>query len=183
MRRRRQFQRDYRQLVGKQSVDEVTSSQGPSRLGKSKQFPKSQKGKAAASHSGKQQNQNVKQIPCPFCKDSKGQNLEHYYGTDNKVSTRLTRCQAFKDQSLEDRATFVEKVRGCALCLDWTGSHQASNCPSQSQGKPYGPCTMDGCGKKHNKLVHRAHNVYVNNKNTVVPKKVQRAKSNKSTRP
>ena len=77
----------------------------------------------------------------------------------------------------------MEKVRGCALCLDWTGNHQASNCPSQSQGKPYGPCTVDGCGKKHNKLVHGAHNVYVNNKNTVVPKKVRKAKSNKSTRP
>ena len=42
---------------------------------------------------------------------------------------------------------------------------------------------MDGCGKKHNKLGHGAHNVYVNNKNTVVPKKVRKAKSNKSTRP
>merc|ERR1711873_275203 len=72
---------------------------------------------------------------------------------------------------------------GCALCLDWTGNHQASNCSSQVMGKPYGPCKVDGCGKKHNKLLHGALNVYVNNKNTVVPKKVRNKKSNKSTRP
>merc|ERR1711873_260490 len=57
--------------------------------------------------------------------------VEDHYGIlrrDNKVASRLSACQAWKDQSLEDRAAFVEKVQGCALCLDWTGNHQASNC-------------------------------------------------------
>ena len=163
-------------------MEEVASSQGPSRSGKPSQSPKNQNKKAAASHSGQQQN-NVKKIPCPFCKESKGQNVEHHYGADNKVASRLTACQAFRDQSLEDRAAFVEKVRGCALCLDWTGNHQASNCSSQIQGQPYKPCKVDGCGKKHHRSLHGALNSYVNNKNAVVPRKVHKKKANKSSRP
>merc|ERR1711867_319844 len=95
--------------------------------------PQNQNNKSAASHSGQQQN-NVKEIPCPYCKESKGQSVEHHYGIlkrDNKVASRFSACQAWRDQSLEDCAAFVEKVRGCALCLDWTGNHQASNCSSQ----------------------------------------------------
>merc|ERR1711951_345624 len=163
-------------------MEEVTNSQGPSCSGKPNQLPKNQSKKAAASHSGQQQT-NVRKIPCPFCKESKGQSMEHLYGTDSKVASRPSACQAWRDQSLEDRAAFVEKVRGCALCLDWTGNHQAFNCSSQIMGKPYGPCKVDGCGKKHHRSLHGAHNVYVNNKNTVVPKKVRRNKPNKSTRP
>merc|ERR1711867_22990 len=106
----RQYQRDYKQLVGKQTMEEVTNSQGPSRSGKPNQSPKNQSKKAAASHSGQQQT-NVKKNPCPFCKESKGQSVKHHYGTDKKVAVRLTACQAFKDKSQEDRAAFVEKVR------------------------------------------------------------------------
>ena len=38
----RQFLKDYKQLVGEQSVEEVTNSQGPSRSGKPNKSPKNQ---------------------------------------------------------------------------------------------------------------------------------------------
>ena len=85
----RQFLKDYKQLVGEQSVEEVTNSQGPSHSGKPNQSPQNQSKKAAASHSGQQQT-NVKEIPCPFCKESKGQNIEHHYGTNKNVASRLS---------------------------------------------------------------------------------------------
>ena len=99
------------------------------------------------------------------------------------MASRLSACQHFKNQSLEDRAAFVEKIRGCALCLDWTGSHQATNCSSQIKGQPYKPCKVQGCGKKHHASLHGATNAYVNNKNRVVPRKAHKKKSISPTAP
>ena len=99
------------------------------------------------------------------------------------MASRFTACQSFRDQSLEDRAAFVEKIRGCALCLDWTGNHQATNCSSQIKGQPYKPCKVQGCGKKHHRSLHGALNAYVNNKNRVVPRKAHNKKPNQSNRP
>ena len=37
----------------------------------------------------------------------------------------------------------IQRIEGCALCLDWTGDHKAKDCKATSNsGKPYEACTQ-----------------------------------------
>ena len=69
-------------------------------------------------------------IPCPACGDSHtatGPNGKTYY------KNCLSVCDAFRSKSLDERATIIQQAKGCVLCLDWTGDHQAKAC--QAKGK------------------------------------------------
>ena len=79
------------------------------------------------SHSSQQVGSQPKEN-CPFCK-KQGRDEVHEY-RPGVGSTRLSSCKAFKDAGAEERAAFVEEVKGCALCLCWKGDHRASNCPA-----------------------------------------------------
>ena len=64
--------------------------------------------------------------------------------------------------------------------MDWTGSHQSSNCSSKRQGQPFKPCKVQGCGKKYHDILHGSQNAYVNHKTRVKPKKVHNKMSYQS---
>ena len=97
---------------------------------------------------------NPQKIPCPACKiQHLVQGLkEQYYGS------RLSACPTFRNLSLQDRTTVVEKCKACVLCLDWRGIHSRDQCPAMAKGKPFPNCTKDNngvvCGKRHNSLLH-----------------------------
>ena len=101
---------------------------------------------------------------CPTCRDQ-------HSGTDSDGKTyyknRLSVCEVFRDNSLEERANIVQQASGCALCLDWTGDHKAKDCQAKGRfGKSYEACKkMVGaspCGKRHNTLLHGTGNKYCN---------------------
>ena len=98
-------------------------------------------------------------------------------------STRLSSCEAFKDADVEERAAFVEEVKGCALCLSWKGDHKADNCPATVRGQPFVPCKEIGCGKKHHRFLHGASNAYVNHNNRKVPNNSVSNKPSQPSRP
>ena len=100
--------------------------------------------------------------PCPSCGDSHAAT-----GADGKTfyRNRLSACDDFRSKSLDERATIIQQVKGCILCLDWTGDHQVKNC--QGKGKfdrAYEPCKnqVNGsmCSKRHNHLLHGTGNAY-----------------------
>ena len=116
---------------------------------------------ASKSHSGQQVAVQPKEL-CPFCK-KKGRSDTHEY-QPGVASTRLSSCKAFRDAGPEERAAFIEGVKGCALCLCWKGDHKANNCPATVKGQPFEPCKENGCGKKHHRFLHGTQNTYVNHK-------------------
>ena len=75
---------------------------------------------------------------CPACggtHTAMGSNNEKY------VKTRLSNCEVFTRKSFNERATIIQKTRGCILCLDWTGSHQVGACQAKGrQGRTFDPC-------------------------------------------
>ena len=101
----------------------------------------------------------------------------------NLVADRLSSCRAFREApgGNEERAAFVEEVKGCALCLSWKGDHVASACPATQRGQPYKPCQK--CGKKHHGLLHGTQNAYVNHKSRGKPKNPAKENSSQSSRP
>ena len=58
--------------------------------------------------------------PCPACHDNPST-------TDSSgktfYKTRLSVCDLFRSQPLNERATIIQQISGCVLCLDWTGNH------------------------------------------------------------
>ena len=122
---------------------------------------------ASKSHSSQQVGS---QECCPFCK-KQGRDVVHEY-TPGKVSLRLSSCQAFKNLGLEERAAYVEEIKGCALCLGWKGDHNAQNCPATfgRNNEPYKPCHVQNCGKKHHSFLHGTTNAYVNHKSRNSPR-------------
>ena len=108
----------------------------------------------------------VKPKDCPAC------NGQHTFVTPEGETlwrTRLSNCPNFMDKmQAAERAELVEKAGACALCLDWTGSHQRHNCKEHiRKGKgPFGPCTITtsgvACGKLHNLLLHGSVIKYCN---------------------
>ena len=89
-------------------------------------------------------------------------NIQHQVpARDNRpkfFGTRLHLCPTFRNLSIQDKTTVVEKNKACVLCLNWTGSHSRDNCPALYQGRLYTNCPMltNGveCGKEHNRLLH-----------------------------
>ena len=116
-------------------------------------------------------NMRIKPKDCPACSG------QHNSGTtpegESLWKTRLSACPTFMDQMQPaERAALVEEAQCCALCLDWTGSHQRDNCTETIRAKvtgmtrPFSPCpiTTGGipCGKKHNSLLHGSTIKYCN---------------------
>ena len=103
---------------------------------------------------------NMKQKPkdCPAC------NSQHTVMGQDGVTTlyrnRLSTCDVFRALGVEERAAMVEAAGGCALCLDWTGSHQRDTCKELMSVKagPFQVCNQlvngNPCGKKHNRMLH-----------------------------
>ena len=61
---------------------------------------------------------------------------------------------------IQSREKELERLKGCALCLDSTGRHQRENCDAKTKGgEAFKNCSMadnagNKCGKKHNAWVH-----------------------------
>ena len=175
----RQHQKEMQQLLGEGAggalTGHSTAAQPPPQPGRDKSKDQckvclklghhakecTKKKPASKSHSGQQVAVQPQEF-CPFCK-KKGQNKTHEY-RPGVGSTRLSACKAFKDAGAEERAAFVEEVKGCALCLDWKGDHKANNCPATARGQPFQPCNENGCGKKHHRFLHGTQIAYVNHK-------------------
>ena len=60
-------------------------------------------------------------IPCPACK--KQHPREGGNGTTLYLS-RLYMCPVWDNMSSTERARVLTGAKGCAVCMDWTGSHQ-----------------------------------------------------------
>ena len=101
--------------------------------------------------------------PCPACQGT-------HSTTDSNGKTyfknRMSVCDAFCKKSPAERATIIEQARGCALCLDWTGDHQAKDCQAKGKFGKFTPCKQQingsDCGKRHNHLLHGTGNSYCN---------------------
>ena len=108
-------------------------------------------------------NMALKPKACPAC-----QSVHTFDSPDGTLlyRNRLSCCPAFTALSVLERAQMVENSRACALCLDWTATHQRTECREKIKGQPYKVCPelVGGvqCGKKHHKLLHGAVNRYTN---------------------
>ena len=100
--------------------------------------------------------------PCRCC------GLAHVNPSTGKQFSRLSRCDKFRNMDLQGRVTELERLSGCALCLDSTGRHQRNNCIAKNRGgEPFKNCSMldpggNKCGRKHNPWVHGSSASYVN---------------------
>ena len=167
MQTERKHQKEMQQLRGEESSDSPPHSGQDKSKDQCKICKKfghhakecTKKKPASKSHSGQQV---APKEFCPFCKEN-GQNETHEY-RPGAGSTRLSSCKAFRDAGAEERAAFIEKVKGCALCLNWKNDHKANNCPATTRGQPFEPCKENGCGKKHHRFLHGTQNAYVNHK-------------------
>ena len=102
---------------------------------------------------------NIKEKPkdCPACK---GQHT--FTGNDGqpRYKCRLAACDTFKQMSVNERASLMERINGCVLCTDWTGSHTREHCEEETRsGFKFGVCRMllaaggEG-GKRHHQYLH-----------------------------
>ena len=64
-----------------------------------------------------------------------------------KSAHKLFDCPVFKKKSLDDRHDFVKSNNYCFNCLQY--GHMIRNCRRNEL------CGVDGCNKKHHKLLHR----------------------------
>ena len=110
-------------------------------------------------------NMKLKPKDCPAC------NSQHTLtGQDGTMlyKTRLSVCDDFKALSVDERVAVVEGAGGCALCLDWTGSHQRDTCKEKISGKLglFDNCKQmvngQPCGRKHNHMLHGSTSKYCN---------------------
>ena len=105
----------------------------------------------------------VKATDCPVC----SRPHEIIVGKNaGKYKTRLSSCEEFRNMSVQERSTAMEKAQACVRCTDWT--HKKSNCDAKFGNKPWQDCTvLDGagkkCGKKHHNLLHGSNNAYICN--------------------
>ena len=62
--------------------------------------------------------------------------------------------------SVNERASLMERINGCVLCTDWTGSHTREHCEEETRsGFKFGVCRMllaagGECGKRHHQYLH-----------------------------
>ena len=103
---------------------------------------------------------------CPACK---GQHSVKK-GNDTWYKTSLYFCNTFRNMSPDQRANLVQAANGCALCLDWTGTHQRDNCSTKigKKGVQLANCsitdnnTNSKCNKKHHTMLHGTGNQFCN---------------------
>ena len=91
---------------------------------------------------------------CPLCKVPHKRKDKH--GLEkNLYADRFYSCEKWVKLNLEERVNWLERVQGCVMCGDWTGSHQNKNCPVSQT-----PCGEQNCGKLHMKRLHGSVNKY-----------------------
>ena len=110
-------------------------------------------------------NTSIKPKNCPACKQ------QHSFMADDgsvRYKCRLSCCEVFRDDlGPSERANLLEKVNGCALCTDWTGSHRREQCVEKTgRGVRFGSCPVqvgaDRCGKGHHTLLHGTTSKFTN---------------------
>ena len=191
MQTERKHQKEMQQLDGEETGPSAHQTPNPSRDKTKDQCRNCQKyghhakectkkKPASKSHSGQQVSAQNKEF-CPFCK-KKGKKEAHEYRPGTS-STRLSSCKLFRDAGAEERAAFVDEIKGCALCLCWKGNHRANNCPATTKGQPFEPCKENGCGKKHHRFLHGTQNTYVNHKSKGKSKHPVNNESSQTSRP
>ena len=102
----------------------------------------------------------VTQKVCPACI------YQHSFPRNTLYRTRLSSCPTFVNLGPVEQANIIQAAAGCALCLDWTGSHTRDNCDSRTKTKPFGNCTITTngveCGARHNSLLHGTTSKFCN---------------------
>ena len=68
---------------------------------------------------------------------------------------------------IAERAALIQANNGCALCTDWTGTHNKDNCDAKTKsGGSLSTCDVSvgggTCGKKHHRLLHGSKVQYCN---------------------
>ena len=56
--------------------------------------------------------------------------------------TRLSACPTFRDLSITDKTTMLQRSKGCTLCLDRTDTHTRDKWLSKVRGELYGNCKV-----------------------------------------
>ena len=70
---------------------------------------------------------------CPACRGT-------HIATGSNGNPRLTNCETFISESVENRAGIIAATNGCVICLDYSGSHRAGTCQAKDdQGKRFEP--------------------------------------------
>ncbi|WP_416879624.1 hypothetical protein, partial [Litorimonas sp.] len=111
---------------------------------------------------------------CPICKE------EHTFWTKTgpKPATRLQRCPSFQRMTPTERAVALEKLQGCAMCLDGTGNHRRDTCRVQPGGKPPETCQEQAngraCGVWHHPMLHGTQIRYCNAVSAAIKKPTAR---------
>ena len=103
-------------------------------------------------------------LPCPAC------NQKHTYINKNGEEMPSTKlgflCPAFNNLSVNERVALLERVNGCAGCLDFTGRHQRDNCWSMDRDGVARTCPKEingvRCGKRHHVMLHGSTNNFAN---------------------
>ena len=102
-------------------------------------------------------NTHIKPKDCPAC------HQQHSFTLDDgavRYKNRLSNCPTFRQQmSPGERANLMEKINGCALCTDWTGSHRREQCEERDKaGHKFSFCREEEaggrCGRNHHVLLH-----------------------------
>ena len=100
-------------------------------------------------------------VPCPACDQT-----HTFTGREGReiTSTRLWSCPTFKEMGISERVSLLQKVNGCAKCLDYTGRHQREHCLCKDRdGEPFTCNHKEGdvlCGKDHHWLLHGTTNKF-----------------------
>ena len=82
--------------------------------------------------------------------NSKNQSLPCDFNDDNQ---QLFHCPMFKRKTADESLQSVYRLNLCKNCL--VANHQAHKCPSNSNSRE------QGCGQRHNTMLHGANNRYV----------------------
>ena len=63
---------------------------------------------------------------CPACG-------EPHIATGSNDNPRLSDCKTFMSKPVEERAEVIAFTNSCAICLDYSGSHQARSCQAKEE--------------------------------------------------
>ena len=90
-------------------------------------------------------NRNRQPLPCVF----------------NDGNHRLFHCPTFKAKTADKKLQTVYQLNLCRFCLG--ANHRANKCPLNSN------CREEGCGQRHNTMLHGANSRYGQTMTSIVP--------------